>query len=563
MTRCQDFPGRGSDRFALALGPTNGTRSGCSAHGPDRTCDTVPTPIPSPPLPDTRRPRWWPVLLLCGVAAARWVQIWVFRDYDTQFKLEHSYTILRVWGPAMLVWWTLLSRLSWRTRVAGWVCLALSAGLFTAAFRVRGIDGNRLPIVEFRWKSGRSGPTASPPHTNGFPPANLTEAPPLPAFPRFLGPTGNGILSGPTLVTNWTQSPPVELWRQPVGEGWAGFAVEGSDAITLEQQGTDEAIVCRVARTGAVRWIQRYPARYENASAGNGPRSVPTLDADSCWTTGATGVLTCVARRDGRVLWQVQVLRDAGSAQPEWGYSPSPLLHEGWIVVAAGGPDGASLVAYDKRTGRRVWAGGNDPVGYSSPVRLTFDGTPQLLLFSHVGVAAHDPRTGQILWSHRTARIPNVTLPMAIDDHHVLVSAGYGYGAELLELQRTNQGAWSVKPVWRSIRMKSKFSNLVMRDGHLYGFDDGTFACIRLSDGERVWKEGRYGHGQLLQVGAVTLVTTESGEVVLLDPTPAGPGERTRFRALEGKTWNPPALAGDLLFLRHDREAVCFRLPTR
>ena len=557
------FPGAGPDRFGLALAMAGITRSPPSAVGPFSSCTPVPNPIHTPPEPAMRRPRWWPALLLCGAAAARWAQIWVLRDYDTQFKLEHSYTVLRLWGPAMLVWWTLLSRLSWHVRLKGWVLLALITGLLTASFRVRGIDGNRLPIVEFRWKSGRTPTLASAASTNRIPAAGPSAAPPLTAFPHFLGPAGNGVLPGPRLATNWSQSPPVELWRQPVGEGWAGFAVEGGDAITLEQLGADEAVVCRVPQTGAVRWIQRYPARYENASAGNGPRTVPTLDADSCWTTGATGMLTCVARSDGHVRWQVQVLRDAASVQPEWGYSVSPLLHEGWIVVAAGSPGGASLVAYDKLTGRRVWAGGTDPVGYSSPVRLTFDGMPQLLLFSHVGVAGHDPATGQVLWSHPTARIPNVTLPLAIDDHHLLVSAGYGYGSELLELQRTNTGAWSVKPVWRSIRMKSKFSNLVARDGYLYGFDDGTFACIRLSDGERVWKEGRYGHGQQLRVDSVTLLTTESGEVVLLDPTPAGPGERTRFRALEGKTWNPPAMAGDLLFLRHDREAVCFRLPTR
>ena len=525
----------------------------------------APTPNYTPTVPQAPGPRLWPAVLLVGVAAARLAQIWIFRDYDTQFKVEHSTSLLRVWAPAMLVWWLAFSRLSWRSRILGMMSLGAAAGLFWACVRVRGIDGNRLPNLEFRWASTSPRPSVPSHPLPRLPSTNAPSPSPsnLAAFPQFLGPQGTGILPGPLLATHWNQQPPQELWRTPVGEGWAGFAVAGMDAITLEQQGADEAIVCRALPTGELRWEHRYPARYENASAGNGPRTVPTLDADHCWTTGATGMLTCVARRDGSRLWQVNVLRDAGSGQPEWGYSASPLLYGDWIVVAAGGSDGASLVAYDKLTGRRVWAGGTDPVGYSTPTRLSLDGMTQILMFSHVGIAGHDPMNGQVLWSHPTARIPNVSSPVRVDDRHVVVSAGYGFGSELLEIQRAASGSWSVKPLWRSLRMKAKFSNLLVRNGHLYGLDDGVFACVRLSDGERVWKDGRYGHGQLLQVGDLVLVTTESGEVVLLDPTPEGLGERTRFRVLQGKTWNPPALVGDLLLVRHDREAACFRLPTR
>ncbi len=527
----------------------------------------APSPNQIPTVRPTPGPRLWPAGILLAIAAVRLAQIWIFRDYDTQFKVEHSASVLRVWAPAMLVWWLVLSRLSWRSRILGMVFLSAAAGLFWACVRVRGIDGNRLPNLEFRWASAVRRPLVTPHPLPSLPATNTSSTSPgvssLAAFPQFLGPQGNGILTGPLLATNWTQQPPQELWRIPVGEGWAGFAVAGTDAITLEQQGADEAIVCRTLQTGELRWVHRYPARYENASAGTGPRTVPTLDADHCWTTGATGFLTCVARRDGSRLWQVNLLRDAGSGQPEWGYSASPLLHGDWIVVAAGGPAGASLVAYDKLTGRRVWAGGNDPVGYSTPTRLSLDGMTQIVMFSHVGIAGHDPANGRVLWSRPTARIPNVSSPVQVDDHHVLVSAGYGFGSELLEVQRAVSGDWSVKPLWRSIRMKAKFSNLLVRNGFLYGLDDGVFACIRMSDGERIWKNGRYGHGQQLQVGDLVLVTTESGEVVLLDPTPEGLGECARFRVLEGKTWNPPALVGEFLLVRHDREAACFRLPTR
>ncbi len=115
--------------------------------------------------------------------------------------------------------------------------------------------------------------------------------------------------------------------------------------------------------------------------------------------------------------------------------------------------------------------------------------------------------------------------------------------------------------LWKSIRMKAKFSHLFVRDGFLYGLDDGMFACVDVKDGSLRWKEGRYGHGQGLLVDDLYLLMAESGELILLRPAPDAPNEVARFRVFNSKTWNPIALAGDLLLVRNDREAACLRLP--
>ncbi|MCG8458092.1 MAG: hypothetical protein MI919_17585, partial [Holophagales bacterium] len=79
--------------------------------------------------------------------------------------------------------------------------------------------------------------------------------------------------------------------------------------------------------------------------------------------------------------------------------------------------------------------------------------------------------------------------------------------------------------------------------------------------GERCWKRGRYGHGQILLVGDLLLVQTEEGEVLLLDPDPEGPEVLGRIQALGGKSWNTMALSGPHLLARNADEAVCFELP--
>ena len=121
-----------------------------------------------------------------------------------------------------------------------------------------------------------------------------------------------------------------------------------------------------------------------------------------------------------------------------------------------------------------------------------------------------------------------------------------------------------MEAVWESRSIKAKFTNVVLRDGYLYGLDDGILVCVDVTDGRRVWKKGRYGHGQVLLAGDVLVIQTESGDVVLVRATPEGHRELGRLAALESKTWNNPAIAGRYLVLRNDREAACFELgPAR
>ena len=192
----------------------------------------------------------------------------------------------------------------------------------------------------------------------------------------------------------------------------------------------------------------------------------------------------------------------------------------------------------------------------------TLAGRRQILAYNHRHITAHDAADGAVLWEYPWGRgYPHVAVPVVAGPDRVLFSAGYGVGSELLEIKPAADGRLAAERVWQSLKLKAKFANPVARDGFLYGLDDGVFTCLDLRDGAPKWKEGRYGHGQGLLVGDLFLLMAENGELVLLRPTPAGPGELHRFRVFSSKTWNPPALAGDLLVVRNDLEAVCLRVP--
>jgi outer membrane protein assembly factor BamB len=223
--------------------------------------------------------------------------------------------------------------------------------------------------------------------------------------------------------------------------------------------------------------------------------------------------------------------------------------------------EGKSLVAYHKLTGKISWGGGNDSAGYSSPQLRTLAGTPQILIFNYKSVVSHDPNTGSVLWRYPWPSAESVAQPVQLPNDYLLVSSGYGIGSKLLRIQRDVDRKLGANLVWESRGLKAKFTNVVYKDDHIYGLDDGILVCLNISDGKRAWKRGRYGHGQIILVDDLLLIQAESGDVVLLEANPTSHVELGRFSALMGRTWNNSTLAAPYLLVRNDREAACYELP--
>ena len=496
--------------------------------------------------------RWWPLHWIVLGALGGLVYVWWGEGQDRQRANMQGAAVGIFALVLVLVWWVVFSRArAWR-RVQGASLVALSSLVFLGLFRFHGVDGDLVPIFEWRFRSAAA---PAMPAATGVGLTGLTD------FPQFFGPARDGRLPDPGLSTDWRASPPVELWRRPIGAGWSGFAVVGEVAITLEQRGRQEVVACLGVADGAERWTHSDAVHFENVLAGEGPRTTPTVHEGWVFTLGGTGILNCLALATGELRWTRDILKDNAAEVPEWGVAGSPLIVGEWVVVSVGGPNGRSLVAYDQRTGARVWGGGDAPAHWSSPVLTTLAGQRQILIFNEQ-LTAHDADSGAVLWRYPWRRgHPHVCLPVALGPNSLLVSSGYGTGSQRVRVSRQTDGSFRVEETWRSRRLKSKFANIVVDGAVAFGLDDGILACVDLASGARRWKRGRYGHGQLLLVGARLLVMAESGEVVLVDADPEQHHERARVRVFQDKTWNPPALAGRYLLVRNDREAACLHLP--
>jgi outer membrane protein assembly factor BamB len=399
-----------------------------------------------------------------------------------------------------------------------------------------------------------AGPVAEEPMAAG-----TTASGPVAEWPGFRGPRRDSVIRGVRIATDWAQSPPVELWRRPIGPGWSSFAVRGDRLYTQEQRGEDEIVSAYDLTTGAPVWMHGDATRFWESNGGAGPRATPTLSGGRVFTMGATGILNALEADDGAVVWSRNVAADSDVEVPGWGFAASPLVVGDLVIAAASG----ALVGYDLTSGERRWLVPSRGGSYSSPHLLTIDGVEQVVLMGGHGATSVAPADGTVLWDYEWQGVP-IVQPAVVSEGEILISSADAMGAMGLRRLTVSHGAdgWAVEEGWTSRGLKPYFNDFVVHEGHAFGFDGFILSCIDLADGARQWKGGRYGNGQLVLLPDedLLLVLSEKGELALVQADAAGFKELARFPAIAGKTWNHPVLAGDLLLVRNGEEMAAFRL---
>jgi outer membrane protein assembly factor BamB len=507
------------------------------------------------------RERWlFPVLLLVPAVI---LAVTLFRSTPMAIPVYALPVVTAVWVVAFALTPTVPRGIR-RTVAAG---AMIAAWILVGMTRFVGTTGDLVPNLAWRWQ-----PTSE----QQFEAESASRAKATPVvtgavvigpgdWPAFRGLARDGRLSGVRIDTNWAAHPPELVWKFRVGPGWGSFAVVGDRLFTQEQRGDEEAVVCYAADTFAGVWEYRHSARFQEAMAGPGPRATPTIHDGKVYAQGATGKLVCLDATTGKAQWVADVTAEAQGVLPMWGYSASPLVIDGVVVVYAGGLDGKGTAAYHADTGKLAWVGGQAKHSYSSAHPASLDGVSQVLMVSDYGLEAFRPTDGKLLWEYVQLEkgLQRSTQPMVIGDKDVLFGTGVGNAQGLRRLKVTRSGEeWKAELVWTSKALKPYFNDGVVVKTHLYGFDDARFCCIDLATGKEAWKEGRYGHGQVLALvdQGVLVVQAEDGRVVLVEANPADHNELAAFPALTTKTWNHPVIAHGRLFVRNDQEAACYRL---
>ena len=501
-----------------------------------------------------------------------------------------------VMSVALVAWAVTTRTLSNGTRRSSLVATILLACGFFALLRTGGVLGagseihwRWTPTPEERLLSQASdepaplpppatteAPPVAPPAVSAVPqpapthnPDKPAESSPAPApaaavaandaeWPGFRGSDRDSTVHGVRIDTDWSRTPPVQLWRRPIGPGWSSFAVRGDLIYTQEQRGDDENVSAYKMSTGEPVWRHRDRVRFWESNGGAGPRGTPTLNNGRVYSFGATGLLNALDANSGRLQWSRNVAAETKTEVPGWGFASSPLVIDDVVIVAAD----ATLVGYDAATGRPRWVGPVHHGSYSSPHRTTIDGIPQVMLLGGSGVTSLAPANGTVLWEHAWQGVA-IVQPALTPDGVVINTIGGtgGNGTRRLTVAH-RAGGWNVEERWTSNGLKPYYNDFVVHNGYAFGFDGSILACIDMETGKRVWKGGRYGNGQLLLLPDqdLLLVLSEDGTLALVSATPGEFKEIARVPAIEGKTWNHPVLVGNVLLVRNGEEMAAFRL---
>jgi outer membrane protein assembly factor BamB len=372
----------------------------------------------------------------------------------------------------------------------------------------------------------------------------------------FRGTNRDGIVRSTRIRTDWSVSPPVEIWREPIGPGCSSFAVHGNLLYTQEQRGEYETVSCYNLTDGKPVWKHQDKARFYDSHAGAGPRSTPALAGSSVYTLGATGILNALNISDGSVKWSRNAASDAGVKVLPWGFAGSPLIVNDVVIVALSG----KLAAYDTLSGNPRWFGPDGGSSYSSPQLLTINGISQTLLMSDSGATSVEPASGKKLWEYQWQTDGRILQPALLGDGDLLLSAENKSVRRVVASQVLNE--WTTKDIWTNSQMKVNFNDFVIHKGYAYGFDGPCLVCVDLSDGKRIWRGDRYrGFLLLLADQDLLLILSEKGELALVPADPKKFTELFKFQGIKGKTWNHPVLVGNLLVIRNAQEMAAFRLP--
>jgi outer membrane protein assembly factor BamB len=528
---------------------------------------------------------WFPIVVFAAAAAWWWRQA-AYAQYYTLFHV----LVLMLSGLLIGAWFLRFGGAPPRIRrnVVGGLALLLAA--FFVAFRP--VYNGDLGVYRWQWRFAAAADKSLDSLKPAGMAANWRTTPR--DYPRFLGTGYWAEVKGAQLETDWHSHPPQELWRREIGAGWSAFAIAGDYAVTQEQRGKNELVTCYKLQTGEPVWSHADKARFDPADVagslgGVGPRATPTIHGDRIYSQGGTGIVNCLDARTGKVIWSHDTTREFGATVTLWGKSGSPLVEGEMVIISVGAPSGAwegtesaedpsynaSLVAFDAATGEIRWSAGARQAAYASPVAATLAGERQIVVVNQSWVTAHRARDGKILWeipwSKETDTDASCSQPVPLEGDRLFLSKGYGVGASLLSIHRESGEKFSVVPQWdppiKNV-MKTKLCNVVVRDGFVYGLDDVLLQCIELETGTVQWKKRRhpaFGHGQIMLIGKVILVQSESGELALVEANPNEYRELARMQALDDAniTWNNPAFAPPYLVVRNAREAACYRLPIK
>lgn len=415
---------------------------------------------------------------------------------------------------------------------------------------------------------------------------------------QWNGPSRDGRLDKTDVRIDFSNaSKPV--WRVECGLGFSGPIVTGdrvfitdylldSGDITNNAGKRDELkgrerIRCLNRSSGQVEWQHDYDRSYR-ISYPSGPRATPTAHDGLLYCLGSEGDLLCLNASNGNVVWKSNFTEDFGANTPLWGHAASPLVYQSTLICMVGG-EGSLVVACDLKTGVVRWkclSSFENETGYCPPTIVNAGGGDQLIVWDPKTLYSLNPNTGAEYWNAPVAPGYGMSILPPVTDGELLFVSGESRTSAMFRLNPSQPAA---DLLWRGGPKNSLYlatSNAIFDDGHIYGADisSGALICFEAVSGERKWMtavpttgsdRGRgaaHGSAFLVRCNNGYLILSETGALIHAKLSLEGYNEISRFQAIDpttntmGRTvlWTYPAVAFGHVYLRNDKEVVCYQI---
>jgi outer membrane protein assembly factor BamB len=381
------------------------------------------------------------------------------------------------------------------------------------------------------------------------------------------GPRRDFITTFTGIVSSWPSDGPRKLWSSPLGESYAGIAVEGATLYTAYRRDQQDVIVAINANTGKTVWEYAYDNPFQSAYSekiGSGPRSMPQVVGDRLVTASATGKIHSIDKNKGRPIWSRDLYSEFGGTRLDFGYSCHALPYKDNLILLAGG-QGSAALSLRQKDGTAVWKNLSFKNAHSSPVLIEVDGQPQVVALLASEVIGFDPENGQLLWRHphETQYGLAISTPVWLPGNLLFVSSAYDGGSRVLELRQAG-GKTEVKEVWSNRRLQSHFGTAIRQGDYLY-FSEGhngppLMTCVNFRNGEIAWQQRGFAKAQLLAADGKLILLDEDGTLALVEVSPKGLRTLSKVSLLTSVSWTPPTLAGTKLYLRDRRQIMALDL---
>ena len=393
-------------------------------------------------------------------------------------------------------------------------------------------------------------------------------------WPQWRGPERTGHAAAGSQLPPALPKELKVLWQLDIGGGFSSPVVAGTKLVYLDAQDGKEVAHLLDSRTGKELWRFAYGEMYAD-EWGPGPRSTPIFDSERVYVQSCKGEFRCLNLADGKVIWGVSFEKDFGvpflgskaneGTASRRGNDGSGVIDGDRIFLPVGSTHGASLVCFDKRTGKIIWKSQNDEAAYSSLMIATLAGVKQILYFSAQALMGIEPGDGKLLWRVplKTDAKRHAATPVIFGDSVIVNS--HTIGLVCTRITRDGAGIKAI-PAWVDKELKINISTPVLVDHFLYCQGVGkNFVCVDASDGKLMWSREGFGerYDPAIVLANNLLVQTDRGELIMLAADSSKYTELGRVQIC-GKTWNHPAYADAKLYVREGLTSgwklTCFEL---